>query len=67
MRVPTQLRSSLSVYLAEISGFARLLFRLQSNRPCRDDVFDDHPLVLHHNPIHYQLYHLVLHLERRFR
>lgn len=42
------------------------MFRLQSNRPCRYDVFDDHPLVLHHNPIHRQLYHLVLHLERRF-
>jgi hypothetical protein len=29
-----------------------LMFRLQSNRPCRHDVLDDHLAVLHHNPIY---------------
>jgi hypothetical protein len=41
------------------------MFRLQSNRPCRDDVFNDHAAILHHNSIHYQLYHLLLHLPSR--
>jgi len=31
--------------------FARLLFRLQSNRPGRHDVLNDNLAVLHHNPI----------------
>jgi len=30
-----------------------LMFRLQSNRPCRHDVLDDHLVVFHHNPIYY--------------
>ena len=34
-------------------SFAHLMFRLQSNRPCRYDVLDDHPTVLHHNPVYY--------------
>jgi hypothetical protein len=38
------------------------MFRLQSNRPCWYDVLDNHATVLHHNPIHHQLYHLRLHL-----
>jgi len=40
------------------------MFRWQSNRPRRHDVFNDCPTILHHNPIHHQLYHLVLHLKR---
>jgi hypothetical protein len=39
------------------------MFRLQSNRPCRDDVFDDPLTILHHNPIHHSLYHLLRHRE----
>jgi hypothetical protein len=39
------------------------MFRLQSNRPCWYDVLDNHATVLHHNPIHDQLYQLLLHLK----
>jgi hypothetical protein len=42
------------------------MFRLQSNRPCRHDVLDDHLAVLHHNPIDDELSYLLLHGERRF-
>jgi hypothetical protein len=42
------------------------MFRLQSNRPCRHDVLDDHLAVLHHTPIDDSLSYLLLHGERRF-
>jgi hypothetical protein len=40
-----------------------MMFRLQSNGPGRDDMLNEHSTVFHHNPIHHQLYHLLLHLE----
>jgi hypothetical protein len=35
--------------------FARLLFRLPSNRAGWHDVLNDHLVVLHHNPMYYEL------------
>ena len=32
-----------------------MMSRLQSNRPGRHNVLDDHLIVLHHNPIYHEL------------
>jgi hypothetical protein len=31
-----------------------MLFRVQSHRPSRHDILDEHLVVLHHNPIGYE-------------
>lgn len=43
-----------------------MMFLLQLHRPSWDDVFAMHLILLHHNPMHRQLYHLLLCLERWF-
>jgi len=46
-------RAALGFHGKRVSG--SMLFRLQSNRPCRHDVLNDHLVILHHNPIYYEL------------
>jgi len=41
------------------------MFRLQSNQAGRDDVVDDHFVVLDHDPVYHQPQDLLLRLERR--
>ncbi len=43
-----------------------MIFLLQLHRPCWDAVFDTPLILLYHHPMHRQLYHLLLCLERRF-
>ena len=62
--MPPQPRESDSIACVAPRIFRRLMFRLQSNRPCRHDVLDNHPAVLQYNPIDVLLYHLLLHLKR---